>query len=100
MSNPENDRNPNLTPHQKLRAATAVLCDGVDQHIVASLLGTNVGRVNEAAQAVRRALGFPMRNTASNPLGATSMQERLPLDEADDAFCGSTPALITTNRLT
>ena len=50
-----------LTPHQKLRAATAVLCDGVDQHVVASLLGVNPGRVNEATQAVRKALDFPMR---------------------------------------
>ena len=50
---------PRLTPQQKARVAVAVLCDHVEQHVVASLLGVNHGRVNEAVQAARAAFGFP-----------------------------------------
>lgn len=50
---------PRLTPQQKARVAVAVLCDHVDQHIVAQLMGVNHGRVNEAVQAARRAFEFP-----------------------------------------
>ena len=53
---------PRLTPEQKLRAAVAVLCDHVDQQVVATLYGTNIGRVNEACQAARNAFGFPRPN--------------------------------------
>lgn len=45
-----------LTPGQKLRVAVAVLLDGFDQHKVAALMGVNPGRVNEAVQAVRKAI--------------------------------------------
>lgn len=50
---------PRLTPQQKARVSVAVLCDHVDQHVVAALLGVNHGRVNEAVQAARVAFGFP-----------------------------------------
>jgi hypothetical protein len=49
---------PRLAPEQKLRVCVAVLCDGVEQHIVANLLGVNLGRVNEAVQIGRTAFGF------------------------------------------
>lgn len=45
-----------LTPGEKLRVAVAVLLDGFDQHRVANLMGVNLGRVNEAVGAVRRAI--------------------------------------------
>jgi DNA-binding transcriptional regulator YdaS (Cro superfamily) len=45
-----------LLPGEKLRVAVAVLLDGFDQHKVAALMGVNPGRVNEAVQAVRRAI--------------------------------------------
>jgi DNA-binding transcriptional regulator YdaS (Cro superfamily) len=45
-----------LTPGERLRVAVAVLLDGFDQHKVAALMGVNPGRVNEAVQAVRRAI--------------------------------------------
>lgn len=50
---------PRLTPQQKCRVVVAVLCDRVDQHVVAQLMGVNHGRVNEAVQAARAAFGFP-----------------------------------------
>jgi hypothetical protein len=58
---------PRLTPEQKLRAAVAVLCDHVDQQVVANLYGTNIGRVNESCQAVRKALNFPRANGKPPP---------------------------------
>jgi hypothetical protein len=58
---------PRLTPEQKLRAAVAVLCDHIDQQIVANLYGTNIGRVNESCQVVRKALGFPRANGKKPP---------------------------------
>lgn len=60
-----NDRTPALTPSQRARAAVAVLCDGVDAMVVAGLYGTNVGRVQEAVNAVRAAIDpADMGNTA------------------------------------
>ena len=53
-----------LTPEEKLRVSVAVLLDGLDQMSVASLMGVNVGRVNEAVQTAREAFGFPRRNGA------------------------------------
>ena len=50
---------PRLTPQQRARVAVAVLCDRMDQHVVAQLMGVNHGRVNEAVQAARTAFGFP-----------------------------------------
>jgi hypothetical protein len=49
---------PRLTPEQKLRVCVAVLCDNVEQHVVANLLGVNLGRVNESVQIGRAAFGF------------------------------------------
>ena len=46
-----------LTPAEKLRVAHAHLIDGVAQDVLARLFGVNGGRVNEAVQAVRQALG-------------------------------------------
>jgi predicted XRE-type DNA-binding protein len=54
--NPYYERNTHLTPAQKLRAAVAVLLDGIDQHKVAALFGVNQGRVNEAVIAVLEAI--------------------------------------------
>ena len=51
-----------LTPEEKLRVSVAVLLDGVDQMSVASLLGVNVGRINEAVQIARKAFEFPYKN--------------------------------------
>ena len=48
----DNEHNTTLTPAQKLR----VLLDGMEQHKVAALLGVNQGRINEAVQAIRRAI--------------------------------------------
>jgi|SoimicMinimDraft_17_1059745.scaffolds.fasta_scaffold198999_2 hypothetical protein len=45
-----------LTPQEKLRAAVAVLVEGVPQHVVAALFGVNSGRVAEAVTAIRRAI--------------------------------------------
>ena len=62
-----------LTPEQRIRAAVAVLCDGVDQHIVAALFGVNPGRVNEAVQAGRRAFGF----SDARSLGLAAIEEAI-----------------------
>ena len=69
-----------LTPEQKIRAAVAVLCDGVDQHVIAALFGVNPGRINEAAQAGRRAFGF----ADARALGLAAIEQALrePDDEA------------------
>lgn len=45
-----------LAPEQVLRAAVATLLDGVDQHVIASIMGVNQGRINEAAKAVEWAI--------------------------------------------
>lgn len=45
-----------LTPAERLKAAYAVLINGWDQHEVASLMGVNPGRVNEAVTAIRKAI--------------------------------------------
>jgi len=45
-----------LTPEEKLRAAHAHIINGVDQHVIASLFGVNMGRVNEAIMAIRDAI--------------------------------------------
>lgn len=47
-----------LTPQEKLRVAVAVIIDGFDQHKVAALMGVNPGRVNEAVQDIRKAIGI------------------------------------------
>jgi hypothetical protein len=47
-----------LTPGEKLRAAHAVIVNGVDQSIVAQIFNINIGRVNEAVQAIRQAIGL------------------------------------------
>jgi hypothetical protein len=41
-----------LSPDEILRAAVACLIDGVEQQVVASVLGVNIGRVNEAVRAI------------------------------------------------
>ena len=43
---------PHLTPDQILRVAVAHILNGVDQHVLAELLGSNQGRINEAVKAV------------------------------------------------
>jgi len=53
-----------LTPDEKLRAAYANIINGVEQHHIAALFGVNSGRVNEAVQAVRAAIG--MKKESSN----------------------------------
>jgi hypothetical protein len=50
-----------LTPQEKLRAASAHLLDGIDQHKIAFIYGVNPGRVAEAVSSVRHALGFPVK---------------------------------------
>lgn len=45
-----------LTPIEKLKVAYAVLIHGWDQMEVASLMGVNLGRVNEAVMAIRKAI--------------------------------------------
>lgn len=50
------ERKTALTPQEKLRVAVAHLCEGVDQHVLAALMGVNQGRINEAVTAVRRAI--------------------------------------------
>lgn len=47
---------PHLTEEQALRAAVAVLLDGVDNHVIANLFGVNQGRVSEDVQALKWAL--------------------------------------------
>lgn len=41
-----------LSADQVLRVATAHLQNGVDQHHLASLMGVNQGRINEAVKAI------------------------------------------------
>jgi hypothetical protein len=48
-----------LTPSEKLRAAVAVLIEGVPQHVVAALFGVNPGRVAEAVTTIRQTLNWP-----------------------------------------
>lgn len=55
---------PRLTPQQRIRASVAVLCDGVDQHVVANIFGVNPGRIAEAVIAARAAFGFPDKKRA------------------------------------
>lgn len=50
---------PHLTPEQILRVAVAHILDGVDQHVLASLMGVNQGRINEAVRAVEYTLANP-----------------------------------------
>ena len=47
-----------LTPDEKLRAAYANIINDVEQHHIAALFGVNSGRVSEAVQAVRHAIGM------------------------------------------
>lgn len=63
-----------LTPEEQLRVSVAVLCDGVDQHVVASLMGVNHGRVNEAVQKARHIFGF-RRNPKSVTLVTPAVSE-------------------------
>lgn len=46
-----------LTPEERLRAAYANDILGVDQHTISALFGVNQGRVAEAIEAVRAAVG-------------------------------------------
>jgi len=43
---------PHLDPDEVLRAAVAHLIDGVEQQVIAGLLGTNIGRINEVCTAM------------------------------------------------
>jgi hypothetical protein len=56
MNKPYLEHKTALSPAEKLRVAVAVLLDGFDQHRVAALMGVNMGRVNEAVMAVRKAI--------------------------------------------
>lgn len=44
--------NGHLTNEQILRVAVASILDGVDQHKLASIMGVNQGRINEAVKAI------------------------------------------------
>ena len=48
-----------LTFEEKVTAAWMHHVHGVDQHIIAMAMGVNMGRVNEACVAVRKALDSP-----------------------------------------
>lgn len=50
------DRNAALTFEQQVTAAFVHYVRGVEQQDIAMLFSTNIGRVNEACVAVRRAL--------------------------------------------
>lgn len=62
-----------LTVEERMRAAVAHYCDGVDQHVIASVLGVNQGRVNEACRAIKAAATKPtaalklLRNRTPQP---------------------------------
>ncbi len=58
-----------LTPEEKLRAAHAHIINGVDQHVIASLFGVNMGRVNEAIMVIRAAIADiqPVKRTRGRP---------------------------------
>lgn len=47
-----------LTPDERIRAAYANLCCGVNQHTVAAMYGVNGGRVAEAITEVKKAVGW------------------------------------------
>jgi DNA-directed RNA polymerase specialized sigma24 family protein len=66
--NPYYEHNTMLTPAQKLRAAVAVLLDGMDQHKVAAMFGVNPGRVNKAVSAVREAIERKEREDITDDL--------------------------------
>jgi len=55
---PIEPRKTELTPGEKLRAAHAVIVNGIDQQVVAQIFNINIGRVNEACQAIRVAIGL------------------------------------------
>lgn len=45
-----------LDPEEKLTAAYMHIVRGVEQHILADIYRVNIGRVNEAIQAIRAAI--------------------------------------------
>ncbi len=51
-------RRKSLTPDEKLTAAYGVLILGLAQHDVAAMMGCNAGRVAEACNACRAAVGW------------------------------------------
>lgn len=48
-----------LTFEEKVAAAHAHFVHGVDQHVIAALLGVNQGRISEACTAVKLGLEVP-----------------------------------------
>lgn len=68
---------PHLTEEQALRAAVAVIQDGVDNHVVANLFGVNQGRVSEDVQAIQWALAN--RKTAYKL--ATGKMKAVPVED-------------------
>lgn len=50
-----------LEPDEVLRVAYAHLVNNVDQHVLASLMGVNPGRVNEACKAIEWAMSNHMQ---------------------------------------
>ncbi|HEX8835381.1 MAG TPA: hypothetical protein VF748_00465 [Candidatus Acidoferrum sp.] len=53
------ERKTDLTPLEQVKVTYFHLCRGVDQHILADVFDVNIGRVNEAIMAVKKAAGFP-----------------------------------------
>jgi DNA-binding transcriptional regulator LsrR (DeoR family) len=46
-----------LTFEEQITAAHLHYVQGIDQHVIAFAMGVNMGRVNEACVAIRKALG-------------------------------------------
>jgi len=53
-----------LTPEERLTAAYSHIILGIDQQHVAMLMAVNMGRVNEAIQAIRIAMEDPKGTSA------------------------------------
>lgn len=52
-------RKANLTPEEKVKAAYFYLIRGIAQQVLADIFDVNMGRVNEAVDAVRGAVEWP-----------------------------------------
>jgi hypothetical protein len=60
-----------LTFEEKVTAAYLHYAQGIDQHVIAMSMGVNMGRVNEACVAVRKAL-----TPGSAPGNVTQLKEK------------------------
>ena len=54
-----------LTPREKLKVAYFYFIRGVAQHVLADMFEVNAGRINEAVNAVRQAIGEGEDETSS-----------------------------------